>query len=1275
MKKTVANTFGGGKNGDLDKSISPNDTFLEAYNLHLVGDGKFMALENLQGISDLLTLDASVTNCHIPGIFPVRAKIDGTSEECLLIWKQENFTTLSIILYRASANAYETIFTETISGTALVDAVAYPENGVDTVYYTDGINELRKLRLEFTSPITAFSAQQISLQRRAPLANVSVSFATGGTLLTGSYQFSIRFYNSGTKSYSKWSLLTTPQYVTYTSVNPGTYGLISNKKLTINATGIPTSEQNLWTHFQVAVLENTSETVPVTASLQPLTTFTGSSAAYDYKSNDAIGTISLTDIVVDLAAIEYCSTLAVKNNRVFVGNLQYKNLTYDRTPTVTGSVATYNHSQTPTDSESSTYKGHFRDEVYRYYAVYWDDKYNFYRPYKLDMSSITGNQLVSAGSDMRFPARNGNYTLLNNSDQFVQIGLSLTIDHHPSNARGVAVFRAKRKKKKLFQTPVIPAVEIQGLGAVGEYPNIALENPVTSGNATSKEYPTATPMNPLGTLMPKNMFYVNAQHMVQRTMSDTSYGRYPKGEPQIVTSEWYTGPANNYFYIYPPDLLNGLSTSEPSASHKLTFVDFALTRLDYTKNSTDTSGSWGTSNPFNYLETSIHGTFYANRNTDYYHTYGNTLAYPLGIQGTSVVNYTPLTNYGEGTTLGGNYIGKYTNLDTGGITFGASPNNLTSGVVQVSTGLTDFSYFANSIKPGAIPTPLIKSHKGPAQPINDASNTADNTSFISSGSFTENSTYCQAIAIADVENDLDDLRYGPDATIHDLEFTGFAYTFSDAEVTNVVATGNSPVAATVFGGDCWVGLHNFKITDGHYALTNASKGLQAGAEETSDQLVQQWSHVFNGGSPARAAMPVPLKNVSQVLAVVLESEVNGYFTPPQPYTSAVPVSPAGTIRTSSTESQYRIAFSTSYNKGYTATANQKVLVPYNSTETITSYYPARALYSDQKVYNTDIQGFDSFPILNYVDLDETYRGITKLALAGDNLFAIQERGVAMIPVDAQLLSTTDAATISVRSGTTDLPVYLSRVNGSQHIKSVQVLPDKVIFADNRTAQVFSLSDSLEPISEKGAIARMKQRIGPALPAASIFSLYDPKKRQYWIYSPGAWCVVWDDRLGIWQDELELSSGLDRFYGGALVNNYLYVVGRESNALKVGTMYTGNPNEFYGAAATPRVKVAVNADYPYNKTFDSLIVYSSDPIATADITAEKDSASTGFSVSGMNFDVDRREGYYIIPVLRDVNGARIRATRADVTLKWPTDTTVSVSQLVTNYRQSSRWPDK
>lgn len=1267
--QSFVNKFNDGLNGDLDKSLVSNSSFLEAYNLHLVGDGKFLALENLSGTTELHTIESSFSGT-INGLFAVNCLINNVSEKCLLVFTLYN-NLQRVFIYRIAGGTSAVIFEEAYLGTEpiIISAFTYPENGIDYVYFTDGVNELRKFRLAFTGTIPQFSVRGVSLQRSAPLCSISYGFLdTTGSLLTGSYQYSVRLFNNTTKAYSKWSIPSTPIIVT----NPnrrGVYGLKSTRRNTVTCT-LSQSEGNKWTHIQVAAIEHTSETVPVTAVLHQIQSISSGSAVFTHSTNEGINTISITDIVVDQAAIAFAKTLCVKNNRLFVGDITYKNLTYTQNPTITtGQFITFDTPITPLDSDISTYKGYAREEVYRFYAAYFDDKYNFWRPFRLNGSAISGNS--SLFGDVAFPDR-VDCNILSDTSWHRQLGLSITVDNHPTAARGIAIFRAKRNKKKLFQAAIVPSIEIQGVGAVGDYPNITHE-----ASVNKKEQPSAVPMNPVGTLAPKNLFYSNSQHILRRTTQDTS-GKNKIDECYIRTSEFYSGPAQTTIFVYDPSHINGVQSYQPQNGDRVRVVDFAFTRLDFNVSSTSpVTPTASSGHPFDYRDTSIHGTFYANRKNDY-----NSISnpdtgrrYPSTITGLNtlveygVVDYKSLSNFGEGTTMGGAFVGKYENLETTGISFSPPPNNMRAGVILTDAAINhDYTYFGNVIIPNSIFPGFL-----PGGNMVPSATTATSLPVTSRSGFIENNSYCQVIGIVDIENNLGGDRYGAVDTIHDLEFTGAYHVFTDQQAQQVFVGQSTPIQFNIWGGDTWVSTHNFKITDGHYTLTNSNKQSQfISNEDNSTQAVARWGKFFYnnpGSTGASLCLPVAVKNVSTVLSVVLESEVHGYITAPQPYTSEVPGTGA---LTSLTESQYRIPFTDRYHRGYLQNSDQKILIPHNPNETPTFRFKSRIHFSDQKVFNTDIQGFDVFPVLNFVDCEETYGAVTVLGLASDNLYALQEGGVVMLPVDSATLSTTDAQTISVRTGTVDIPMYLSRLNGCQHPLAAQILSDRIIFPDVKAGMVFTLTgQQLEPISDKGAITRIKQLTNNYnLSRENLKSGYNLSKRQYYMFND-SFCLVWDDRLSVWQDRLEMSTGNCRLY--ALVDHgpVFYGIGRtNTNNLVVSSMYTGAVNTFFGTAVVPRVTFTVNPEYNENKTFDVLIAYSTDPLLSASISGERETGATGFVVSGMNFDVDRRDGYYIIPVLRDSNGARIRSTRADVTLTWPT-TKVSLSQFITKYRISKR----
>ena len=1253
------NGFRGGMNKDADNSVMPPDSYIDARNLSLTSDGKFFALQNIKGTTAVVTLDASFSG-KVLAVYANRYTIGTTpNKECLTIFTAETggnfqiwcFDTQTNNIYKLFAQPYTPDFA---ASNTEIDGVGYSENNLDILYFTDNYNEVRKLRCEIpTGAADNFLTEQdLSLQRRATLATLlhTVS-ATGGSLLCGSYQFTVRLFNEDTRAYSRWTLLTIPVMVS-AAAGEGYYGLASAKSITLTVR-LLNSEITNWSHFQIGVIENTAEQIQTVGSLLQIRPLSGGSSfvsgftdySFSYKSNDKQGVFPLTDITVDLAAIQKAKTLAVKNNRLFLGNITYHNLEYDRTPSVTGSVSLGINANATDDNNNTAYRGYFRDEVYRFYIVYWDKFYNLSRPIRLDMSSIVGNQ--TSNGDMKFPARQGIYTLMNATNEYLNLGLALTVNNHPSWARGYAIFRAKRKKKKLFQTPYIPAVEIQGMEVLGDYPNKSYELN-GSGSVVSKDYPSATPMNPVGTVLPKNMFFTVAQNIIQRDRDD-SLRRNQKGECRYATAEWFLD-INPYGFIFEPYSQYGLSNPyQLTSSDTLRLIDMAFLKLSYTQFDTGSAGKT--------TDYSAHGTFYATNNVDYWRQYNNVSSFPLGITTFSVVNYTNFNNYSEGVSLGGKDIFKYGNLQTSGIGWFSIANSMRIGAVQ-HTGFFDLTYFANSFKPGAIPAGNFRT----ASTIEGG--TADNTYVVDLAGYVEDSSYVNSVIIADIENGLGDDRYGDADALHDTVFTGAYRVFSDSQLSTVVSSGNVPLTETVFGGDCYVSTHSFKLTENHFALVDPTKarntsGFYVG--ELGPDLIRAWDKVFKNKYDVYSCTPVGFKNLSQVISVVLESEVNGEVLAKRPYTSTVG---SGRATTTTSKGQSKIPFPYLYHRGYSQEADQKILVPFSDTEQLTTKYQARVAFSDQKIYNTDIQGFDVFRIANFVDLDESHYGITKLSLDGDNLVAIQEQGVAYIPVDAAMLSTTDAATISVRTGTVDTPLYLSRLNGSQHMKSVIKSGNSVFFADNRNQRVFRLSGGkVEPISDKGMIKQFNSDF--ATQVSDLRGMWDANRSEYSVFN-GNFCYVWNDRLEVWVSAYDASP-----YDGVFAYNKLWAIGPDSAALRVFTMYTASANSMFGETYTPTLTVRVNPEYEKNKTFDVITVYSDGILDSADVRVDKEIGDPNQEALGMVFAYNRREGYYQLPTLRDANNARMRGTNAEVKLYWPTTGTITLSQIVTSYRPSAR----
>src|SRR5690606_32017700 len=208
--------------------------------------------------------------------------------------------------------------------------------------------------------------------------------------------FSLRFYNRDTKTYTKWTIPSQPinisQVTSSNHLTVGSYNSVSTKKIRLRI-DIPTSEYPLYSHYQLAVIENTQAINGVNASLLKLEELNTASISgglrtlyHEYKSNLRVDFVPISDIVVDLAAIDHVKTLQIKYNKLFAGNITYHELEYDRNPTIISGTIQRDTIDNTDDFQTSTKRGLWRDEVYRYYVSYYDDKYNFSRPKRINLA-------------------------------------------------------------------------------------------------------------------------------------------------------------------------------------------------------------------------------------------------------------------------------------------------------------------------------------------------------------------------------------------------------------------------------------------------------------------------------------------------------------------------------------------------------------------------------------------------------------------------------------------------------------------------------------------------------------------------------------------------------------------------------------------------------------------------------------------------------------------------------------------------------------------------
>lgn len=291
-----------------------------------------------------------------------------------------------------------------------VDGFSYRSANETTFYFTDNTNELRAIpvRQSIATPIV-YSLDDISLQPRGVLNVPTLNdiISGGGALLSGTYQFAYRFYDSDRRRYSGWSLFCNPIPVipADTSFNGaaantipmhgGFVGESTDKVIRLTVTDSETSDYD---NIQFAVIKNSDGTnTPQTVAF--VTELLDTAATYDYTGLLTETPTTLAEIVVEDAAINTAKTINVRDNIMFAGNITYRNnrigflegtLSYakairqiiGRTPDSGFGYEPYSQEQ-----DTANYKGHFRGELYRYGITYQDEYGNWSPPEAIDFSA------------------------------------------------------------------------------------------------------------------------------------------------------------------------------------------------------------------------------------------------------------------------------------------------------------------------------------------------------------------------------------------------------------------------------------------------------------------------------------------------------------------------------------------------------------------------------------------------------------------------------------------------------------------------------------------------------------------------------------------------------------------------------------------------------------------------------------------------------------------------------------------------------------------------
>lgn len=895
----------------------------------------------------------------------------------------------------------------------------------------------------------------------------------------------------------------------------------------------------------------------------------------------------------------------------------------------------------------------------------------------------------SEGFDWKFPNRgNGKFPMMSIQDDqgeydeqntFIQpIGLNIQgITDHPEWAVSLAIVRVRRQKNILWQSPHITGQAVMPSLLQDGY------NPCGSPVAGS---------SPLGTYGPKSFAKGVAKSWERDTpvvSSDirSSYRYRQRVDNQNIPKLSIVAPPE---YMYQNDGVNFGSALFPSGA-RLEFVDvvtaFRTPEFDVDGSGADDGDNPGdqiafgirADNAMNYYYKDVSGFF--SLKTFPFSSDRNEFSQEQIPDGASSLTlfYAETVNLGSGVSLPAppadlsfrlKNISSYGELELAS-TYNCSNEVTLQKQVCILTkdkigdigyfccdpdntfeeggnivGTSDFLFLGEEIRSGFAPFFSNKWNIGASGMENrggDRSTLSQRVTDLVDGA-------SSAFPIVNLTRQLSDDRYGTMDEVHEFIFTG-----SYAKIQNT----NDVIDIDVWGGDCFICKHSVKVADTH---------LDVNGEFIDDGD----SRLFAYG------------DFQEILMCYVESTVNCDLQASQ---FTYPVLQRRSLSVFSPDYEYP------YNPGYSVENELKIWVNVSNTEENRLEYPARIVYSDQKIFQTDVEGFDRYRAFSFYDMPEEYSGITKLIkLANDNVYVIQESAVAVIPINKSVIEDSTGGQMVINSNTLiNPPTFIMNENGSQHIRSVRNSDTNIFFMDAAKREVFKIGggQSDGKISDNGMYSEFLNRLESlcGIPDHKVVSGYDFNNNEYWIginsyddkdFNDQAivrdrFLYVWSDKIGAWMTELVFASDVEPLYM-RFSHSLPYLLGvNQSQSVVIESLYNGDVyGRLLGSIESSSLTFVVNEDEPQGKTFDVLRIDSNERLSSANAVVYKESNQNPQETT-LNLNVKPRHDSYTVPMLLDSRRSRLRGKYCEITLFMNNGNQIKIDvmNVITKYRLSAR----
>ena len=426
--KKEGQTFFKGMHKDFSPAFQPEDTYRDATNIELTSAGEQMIVNQIKSSVNLKSKDLNpaypIENVNILGYTVAKAKISGISRDGFVVYtyvdEDSGPGVNHGIYFFAQDGTYAdgtiyTIYTGTdlnFSGTTSIDSFFTEDRENKAVYFTDFSNTLRKIQMDSdvwqggTFPYSSADQLNVISNASSAMSMTITGLGNAGSLLAGTYQLAYRLKNSTVtpSTYTKWSTFTNPvpiiplSYSSGTTVNyyGGAVGEQTSRSINYSialSTGETTSKYD---KIEVAVVKNNDGTYVqqlVAYVNEVINTNTGTTTLTGtYTGNEAEFELDIDEITAPDAPVETVKTIVEKDNRLLAGNIKYfdRRIADDEVNII--EAKTIRRTVDYEDPLNTTrYRGHFRDEVYRF-GITYHDEYGNWSPVKpLDFTNFSAS--------------------------------------------------------------------------------------------------------------------------------------------------------------------------------------------------------------------------------------------------------------------------------------------------------------------------------------------------------------------------------------------------------------------------------------------------------------------------------------------------------------------------------------------------------------------------------------------------------------------------------------------------------------------------------------------------------------------------------------------------------------------------------------------------------------------------------------------------------------------------------------------------------------------